>query len=175
MCTFGGCLWDYTVASPIPVTTENRLINTPTSALVNLLWIICWLKANTGISLTSNYCVLLLWTYNALTSQDSDLLECTWLLGSMHIYYAREWDSSSLALTNLKEDILNEMYSNILTFCFTSLTEQKLFLTVIIQCWNPAASAVEEQVEKTQCLHFVQRVIRWLRNSSTVSCDSPRV
>lgn len=93
----------------------------------------------------------------------------------MHIYYAREWDSSSLAFTNLKEDILNEMYSNILTFCFTSLTEQKLFLTVIIQCWNPAASAGEEQVEKTQCLHFVQRVIRRLRNSSTVSCDSPRV
>lgn len=93
----------------------------------------------------------------------------------MHIYYAREWDSSSLAFTNLKEDILNEMYSNILTFCFTSLTEQKLFLTVITQCWNPAASAVEEQVEKTQRLHFVQRVILWLRNSSTVSCDSLRV
>lgn len=93
----------------------------------------------------------------------------------MHIYYAREWDSSSLAFTNLKEDILNEMYSNILTFCFTSLTEQKLFLTVIIQCWNPAASAAEEQVEKTQRLHFVQRVIPGLRNSSTVSCDSLRV
>ena len=93
----------------------------------------------------------------------------------MHIYYAREWDSSSLAFTNLKEDILNEMYSNILTFCFTSLTEQKLFLTVIIQCWNPAASAAEEQVEKTQRLQFVQRVILGLRNSSTVSCDSLRV
>lgn len=92
----------------------------------------------------------------------------------MHIYYAREWDSSSLAFTNLKEDILNEMYSNILTFCFTSLTEQKLFPTVIIQCWHPAASAAQEQVEKTQCLRFVQRVILWLRNS-TVGCDSLRV
>lgn len=90
----------------------------------------------------------------------------------MHIYYVKEWDSSSPAFTNLKEDILNEMYSNILTFCFTSLTEQKLFLTVIIQCWNPAASAVEEQVEKTQHLHFVQRAILGLRNSNTVSCDS---
>lgn len=93
----------------------------------------------------------------------------------MHIYYAREWDSSSLAFTNLKEDILNEMYSNILTFRFTSLIEQKLFLTVIIQGWNPAASAAEEQVEKTQSLRFVQRVIPGLRNSSTVSCDSLRV
>lgn len=35
--------------------------------------------------------------------------------------------------------------------------------------------SAEAQVEKTQQLHFVQRVILWPRNSNTVSCDSLEV